>query len=91
MKRQEIIAELERLAELLGVEIRYERMGILPGGLCRVEQEMILLVNKSLSHQSVIELLTEEISKLQWNKHFVKPEVREILEKKKQTISLNME
>ena len=80
MKREQIISELERLAELLGVEIRYERMGMLSGGLCRIGDSQILFVNKSLSPQTIMELLATELRFLQWDKHFIKPEVREILE-----------
>lgn len=83
MKREQIIAELERLSELLGVEVRYEKMGILQGGLCRLDDSLILFVNRALSLQSKIELIAQELSAMQWDKHFVKPEVRQILETKK--------
>ncbi len=81
MKREQIISELERLAELLGVEVRYERMGVMPGGLCKISDSLILFINRHLSPQSRIELLASEIKNLDWSKHFVKPEVREFLEK----------
>ncbi len=81
MKREQIISELERLAELLGVEIRYERMGMLSGGLCKIDDSLVLFINRYLSQQSKIELLASEIKNLEWSKHFVKPEVREYLEK----------
>ncbi|MCD6123652.1 hypothetical protein DRQ27_01400 [bacterium] len=80
MKREQKIAELERLARLLGVEVRYERMGTIPGGLCRVGGRMFLFVNKALSTQSKIELMAAELGTLDWEKHFVKPEVRKLLE-----------
>ncbi|RKZ25893.1 hypothetical protein DRQ26_05230 [bacterium] len=81
MKREQIIAELERLAEILGVEIRYEKMGVVSGGLCKINDALVLLVNKNLSPQSKIELIASELKNLDWSKHFVKPEVREILER----------
>ena len=82
MTRDQIVAELERLAALLDVQVRYERMGMLSGGLCRMGDSTFLLVNKSLSLQSRIELLANELRTLEWDKHFIKPEVRELLEEK---------
>ena len=80
MKREQIITELERLASVLGVNVRYEKMGILSGGLCRINDMMILFINRALSPQSAIELIAAELRMLPWDQHFIKPEVREILE-----------
>ncbi|RKZ28719.1 hypothetical protein DRQ29_01450 [bacterium] len=80
MKQAQIIAELERLAEKLGIIIRYERMGTLSGGLCRIGDKNYLFINKSLTPKSKIELIASEISSLDWDSHFVRPEVRRILE-----------
>ena len=80
MKREQIITELERLALLVNVSIRYEKMGTLAGGLCRIDNCLFLFINKSLSEKSRIELLANELRNLPWEEHFVKPEVRMILE-----------
>ncbi len=80
MKRKQIIAELERLAEMLGIVIRNERMGAITGGLCRVKDSFYLFINKALSPQSRLEFLAGEIKKLEWDSHYVRPEVRKILE-----------
>ncbi|MCD6594705.1 hypothetical protein J7L68_03415 [bacterium] len=80
MKQEQIIGELERLAQKLGVIVRYERMGTLSGGLCRIDDKLYLFINKSLTIKSKIELIANEISTLDWKNHFVRPEVKEILE-----------
>ncbi len=80
MKREQIIAELENLAEKLGVTIRYERMGTLQGGLCTIDDKMFLFINKSLTAESKIELIISEIKNLDYDDHFIKPEIRELLE-----------
>ncbi len=82
MRREEMIAELERLARMLGVEVRYERMGILSGGLCRLGNSLVLFVNKLLPLRAKIEVMASELKSLSWDKHFVKPEVRQRLEEK---------
>jgi hypothetical protein len=82
MKRERIISELEQLAESLDVKIRYEKMGVLAGGLCRIGELNLLFVNKSLSDQAKIELISSELQSLEWDKHFVKPEIAELLTKR---------
>ncbi len=80
MRREQVIAELERLAQRLGVEVRYEKMGALAGGLCRLREKLLLFVNRALSPQSKIELISSELRRLPWEEHFVRPEVRALLE-----------
>ncbi len=80
MKKSQIIAELERLAKSMGIIVRYEKMGRVRGGLCRVDDKLFLFVNKSLSPQSKIELFVQELKQLNWQDHFILPEVRELFE-----------
>lgn len=82
MKKEQIIAELERLAEKLGAVIRYERLGTIAGGLCRIADKKYIFVNKALSHSAIIELLVSEISSLPWQEHFIVPEVRKYFEER---------
>jgi len=39
MKKEQIIAELERLAKVMGITVRYEKMGRVAGGLCRIDDQ----------------------------------------------------
>ena len=80
MKKEQIIAELERLAKVMGITVRYEKMGRVAGGLCRVDDELFLFINKSLNPQSKIELFVQELKNLDWEKHFIVPEVRRLFE-----------
>ena len=80
MKTKQIIGELERLARKMGIDVRYEKMGKLRGGLCRVGDKLILFINKSLTPQSQVEVFVEELKTQNWQKHFVVPEVRRLLE-----------
>lgn len=82
MKREQVIAELERLAGKLGVIVRYERLGTIPGGLCRIGSQKYIFVNKALSQNAVIEILVSELSSLPWQEHFILPEVRRYFEER---------
>ena len=81
MKREEILEELVSLAERIGIEIRYETMGTISGGLCRIHDGQVILINKHLSTASKIELLASELAleKKKLSEIFILPEIRELL------------
>jgi hypothetical protein len=60
MDEQEILNQLEELAESLGIIIRYEQLlkegSFFPGGLCKVKGENIL-IKSDYRHLSNTELL----------------------------------
>ncbi|MCK5833234.1 hypothetical protein KAH81_06135 [bacterium] len=81
MTREQTLKELEELTEKIGIEIRYEKMGTISGGLCRIRDGKVILINKHLSIASKIELLAKELffeaEKIE--KVFVLPEIRELI------------
>ncbi|MGC9314811.1 MAG: hypothetical protein ACP5G4_04175 [bacterium] len=81
MGREQLLQALEELAEKIGIEIRYEKMGTISGGLCRIHDGTVILINKTLSDSSKIELLSAELAteseKLE--EIFILPEVRDRL------------
>ena len=82
MTREQKLKELEELAERIGIEIRYEKMGTISGGLCRIRDGEVILINKHLSTASKIELLAKELmlERDKLEKLFILPEIRELLE-----------
>jgi len=84
MRREQILQELEELASKIGIEIRYERMGTLSGGLCRIHDGRVILINKHLSVASKVELLSAELAleKDKFENIFILPEIRELLDQK---------
>ena len=82
MTREQKLKELEELAERIGIEIRYEKMGTISGGLCRIRDGEVILINKHLSTASKNELLAKELmlEKDKLEKLFILPEIRELLE-----------
>jgi hypothetical protein len=82
MTREQKLKELEELAIRIGIEIRYEKMGTISGGLCRIRDGEVILINKHLSTASKNELLAKELmlEKDKLEKLFILPEIRELLE-----------
>jgi hypothetical protein len=62
MRREQLLQALEELAVKIGIEIRYEKMGTVSGGLCRIHDGRVILINKGLSDASKIELLSAELA-----------------------------
>ena len=80
MRRSQKIAELEHIAQSFGIDVRYEKMGMIPGGLCRLGDKQVLFINKSLSEQSKLELLVNELKNFDIDSLFLLPEIRELLQ-----------
>ncbi len=80
MKDEQMLAELERLASVMGIAVKYERMGVLSGGLCRVDDRRFIYINKALPLKSRLEIIAAELKNTEWTEHFIVPEVRALLE-----------
>ena len=81
MKREQILQELENLAQRIGIEVRYEKLGTISGGLCRIRDGQVILINKHLTTASKVELLATELA-LETEKLegiFILPEIRNLL------------
>jgi hypothetical protein len=63
MKDEEILPKLEEILGQLGVELRYEK-GDFEGGICRVGEKQLLLVNKRLMLSQKVNLLARELASL---------------------------
>lgn len=75
---------LEELAEKLGIPIRYEIIkdeltGL--GGLCRVEGRFILVIHSRGTAKEKIRIMTEALRRFDLNEIYVRPALRELLEK----------
>lgn len=75
-----ILQDLESLATDLAIEIRYDALEG-RGGLCKYGGKTYLIVNRSLSVQERIHLLSRALSRFPLDDVFLRPQVREILEK----------
>lgn len=71
------LAEFEKLARQLGVEIRYTEKG--PSGLCVLKGERVLFLDKTLDGRDRIDVFVREFKTLDLEGFFVVPVIRRLL------------
>jgi hypothetical protein len=79
MKPSEILGHLESLIENISVELRYEK-GDFKGGLCRVNDQKILIVNSNLTDDEKIKVVATELNQLDLDNIYVLPAIREVID-----------
>jgi hypothetical protein len=79
MKQEELISELQTVAQQLGISIRYER-GDFEGGYCILKAQKILLVNKRLLPNRKASILALALQEIGLENLFLKPAVRAYIE-----------
>jgi hypothetical protein len=80
MNETTLLQELEALAEELEIEVRYDSFEG-RGGLCRYGGKTCLIVNRELGIEERLNLFAHALSQLSLDTVFVRPQVREYLEK----------
>jgi hypothetical protein len=79
MSEDDTLLALETLAKTLDVEIRYEK-GDFTGGLCRVDEKSILLLQKADPARRKISVLARELGAFNLDQIFVMPALRALIE-----------
>jgi hypothetical protein len=78
---------LEQLAERLGVEVRYEAMGesrgVSAGGLCRLRDRAVLLVDAGAPPAEQVGVLLDALCELDTESVFVPPAIRRELARRR--------
>lgn len=82
MKPAEILEHLEKLTQNLSIEYRYEK-GDFKGGLCRVNDVQILIINSKLTEEEKIKIFAHELSQLDLDNVYVLPAIREIIDEER--------
>ncbi len=77
MKKEEIIAELIRIALRLGIKIIEDRL-LIKGGYCRVLTDKYLIIDRDISPNDKIELLISALKKNNLNNIYLTPKIREL-------------
>ncbi|HPQ44327.1 MAG TPA: hypothetical protein PKZ42_08865 [Syntrophales bacterium] len=75
---------LEELADRLDVPIRYEALDdelTSPGGLCRVQGNFVLIINSKATADEKIRIMIEALRKFDLDDIYIRPALRELLEK----------
>ncbi|MBI4620001.1 MAG: hypothetical protein HY739_07545 [Desulfobacterales bacterium] len=94
MQPIKVMESLENLAEKLGVEIVYEKLGdeefSVRGGLCKVQKTYKIFMTRSEPVDSQIKILVRALSSFNTEDIYLLPFIREILEmaRKKEGTSL---
>jgi hypothetical protein len=79
MRKQDVLSELESLAQKLGYKVRYEK-GTFIGGDCRVKQDKIMVINKFLPIEGKIATLARTLGRVGVENVFIAPEVRQVID-----------
>lgn len=82
MNAQEQLAELERLADDLEVQVCYEPMAGLVqgvGGLCRVRGRYRIIVDRRLKAPERLQVVADALRRFDTERHFVSPQVRKLI------------
>ena len=78
MEEKQLLEELEKVATRLAITIRYED-GDFTGGLCRLKNENIIIINKKQPPEKRISLLARELSVLDLDTIHILPKIREYI------------
>ena len=75
-----MLERLEEVATRLGIIVSYEKGIEGLGGLCRVKEQDMVLINKDLTTNDQISVLAEALTQFPLDEIYILPEVREFLE-----------
>ncbi len=79
-----LLEHLETIAVRLGIELRYENLGISgirsQGGYCRVAGKQMILINRKDSPRRKITILARSLTKVNLEGIFIPPAVRRVIE-----------
>ncbi len=79
MTQEQLLRELEDLAEKCGIAIRTEK-GDFDGGFCVLKEERIIVINKRLALQKKTSVLAQALAEVGIEEVYLKPAVREYIE-----------
>ncbi len=87
MRNTELLSKLEEIVGQLGLELRWDE-GNFTGGICRLGDRTILVMNRSLPPFEKIRVLCRNLSHTDLSKIFVLPAIREqIVQRAKYSLS----
>jgi len=87
MKDDEILQGLEKIAESLGMQLRYEK-GDFAGGSCVLEGKHMLFIPSGLAPAQKTKVLARELAQMNLENIFIVPALREVIAVAVQTLEL---
>ncbi|HMQ67541.1 MAG TPA: hypothetical protein PKA90_00540 [Ignavibacteria bacterium] len=79
-KKDILIDELTEVLDKLGYSVRIEK-GVFRGGFCLLREQKLFLLNKNLDQDKKISILVKNIAGIGIEGIFLKPNIRELVEK----------
>ena len=80
MTQELILQGFESLINNLSIDLRYEK-GDFSGGLCKIGNKAVLIVNNKLPIDKKITLMADELNRLNLEQIYIRPVLRNIIEK----------
>jgi len=77
---KQLLAELEEVVQRLGYKLRYEK-GNFEGGYCLLKESRLFVINSRNEPEKRIGIIARNLKEIGIDDIFVKPQVREIVEK----------
>ena len=85
MDESAFLMELEEVARGVGIEVRYENLkregGFTSGGLCLLKGHYLLIINAKAAARDKIEALATALTRFDLSHVYLKPGVREFLDR----------
>ncbi len=79
-KKEKLIDELIDIFKEIGYSVRIEK-GMFKGGFCLLREEKTFLLNRNIEQDRKISILAKNISELGTEDMFLKPNIRELVDK----------
>lgn len=83
MEENQLIQELEAIAETLSISVRYEDLMEadfkVKGGLCKLKGENVIIMDKKIPLRERIDLLVRALNQFDLSPIFIKPYIRHLL------------
>ena len=81
-----LLRQLEKLGQSIKLEVRYDRPGgkvaFVEGGLCRIKDKQVIIINKTVSTSQKIRILVRELRRFDLSNIYIIPALRDLLEKR---------
>lgn len=91
MNETMILQNLEAIAEKLGVQVSYENIRkkhvFSKGGLCRLKEDKIVIIDTNLNLSEKIDILADALSQFDLEDIYMPPAVRKIVDRKSNKIT----
>ena len=87
MDETALVDLLEELTETLGLQISYEtirldeELGTRPGGFCRLKGQPIVIINPGATLREKMKILTDAVKQFDLDGIYIRPALRELLDK----------